>query len=66
MPLKKPKITRSTASKKQRQEIDSLASISSPPKSSKSKKSPKKQALLESLERKKEIIAQAVTDIKQA
>ena len=66
MPPKKLKITRSTASKKQRKEIDSLASLSSPPKSSKSKKSPKKQASLESPEREKGIIAQAVTETKQA
>ena len=66
MPPKKPKITRSTASKKQRQEIDSLASVSSPPKSIKSKKSPKKQASLKSPKCKKGIIAQAVLETKQA
>ena len=37
---KEPKITRSTASKRQQQEIEFLASVSSPVKSSKSKKSP--------------------------
>ena len=65
MPPKKSKVTRSTASKKQRQKINSLASVSSPPKSSKSKKSPKKQASHELPERKKGIIAQAVTETKQ-
>ena len=66
MPPKKLKVTRSIASKKQRQVIDSLASVTSPPKSSKTKKSPKKQASLELLEREKGIIVQAVTETKQA
>ena len=65
MPPKKSKITRSSASQKQRQVIDSLASITSPPKASKTKKSPKKQAPLESPEE-KGIIAQVVTDTKKA
>ena len=39
MPPKKLKSTKSTASKKLRQEIDYLASVSSPPKSSKTKNS---------------------------
>ena len=64
-----PKITRSTANKRQQQEIDSLASVSAPVKSSKSKKSPpvskEKQASIELPERKKGIIAQAVTERKQ-
>ena len=63
------KITRSTASKRKQQEIDSLASVSSPVKSSKSNKSPpvseEMQASIQSQEREKGIIAQAVTETKQ-
>ena len=69
MPPKKSKITRSTTSKRQLQEIDSLASVFSPPKSSKSKKSlpvnKEKQASIESPEREEGILAHAVTEIKQ-
>ena len=66
MSPKKLKVTRSAASQKQRQVIDSLASITSPPKAStsKTKKSPKKQASLE-LSEVKGIIAQVVTETKQ-
>ena len=62
---KKSKVTRSTASQKQRQAIDSLAFITSPPKASKTKKSTKKQASLE-LSEVKGIIAQVVTETKHA
>ena len=62
---KKSKVTRSSTSLKQRQVIDSLASVTSPPKAGKTKKSPKKQATLE-LPEKKGIIAQVVTYTKQA
>ena len=65
MPPKKSKVTRSSPSLKQRQVIDSLASVTSPPKASKTKKSSKKQAPLESPEE-KGIIAQVVTNTKQA
>ena len=64
-----PKITRSTASKRQQQEIDSLASVSFPVKSSKSKRSPpvskEKQDSIESPEHKQGIIVQVVTETKQ-
>ena len=75
------KITRSKSKeKKQEQEIESLASLSSPVKSSKSKRLPPirqrkkaalptvsedlKQVAIDLLERKKGIIAQVVTEIK--
>ena len=50
MPPKESKVTRNSASKEQRQAIDSLASITSPPKASKTRKSTEKQASLESPE----------------
>ena len=70
------KVTRSRASKRQQQEIKSLATGSSPVKSTKSKKSPpirdqQKAALpavsksINSLERKRGTIAQAVIEMKQ-
>ena len=65
MPLKKLKVTRSTASEKQCQVIDFLASVTSPPKASKTMKSPKKKASLK-LPEEKGIISQVVTDTKQA
>ena len=60
---KKSKVTRSSASLKQRQVIDSLASATSPPKVRKTKKS-RKQASLESPEV-KGITPQVVTVTKQ-
>ena len=65
MPLKTSKVTRSSASKKQRQAIDSLATVTSPPKASKTKKSTKKQASFE-LPEDKGITPQIVTVTKQA
>ena len=53
-----PKITRSTVSKRQQQEIDSLASISSPVKSSKSKK-------VDSQEREKQAAVIVIMETKQ-
>ena len=67
MPPKKSKITRSAASQKQRQTIDSLASITSPPKTnktSKTKKSQEKQSSLE-LPEVKGIVAQVLAKKKQ-
>ena len=65
MPPKEPKVTRSSASQKQRQAIHSLASVSSSPKASKTKKSTEKQASLESPEV-KGVTPQVVTVAKQA
>ena len=67
MPPKKPKVTRGTASQKQRQHIDSLATAGSPPKvSRRTKKSPsKKKASFES-PKVKEITPPVVTETKQA
>ena len=65
MPPKMSKVTRSSTSKKQRQAIDSLATVTSPPKAHKTKKSPKKQASFESPEV-KGITPQVVTVTKQA
>ena len=48
MPPKSSKVTRSSASQKQRQEIHSIATDSSPPKACKTKKSRKQQASFES------------------
>ena len=48
MPPKSSKVTRSSASQKQRQEIHSLATDFSPPKACKTKKSRKQQASFES------------------
>ena len=50
MPPKPKKVTRGSASQKQRQYIKSLAKATSPPKVRKPKKSPEKQALFESPE----------------
>ena len=50
MPPKPTKVTRGSASQKQRQYIDSLATATSPPKVRKTKKSPKKQASFKSPE----------------
>ena len=65
MPPKKPKVTRSSASQRQQQEIDSLAFVSSPPKVRKTKKSTEEQASLESPEV-TGITPQVVTVTKQA
>ena len=65
MPSKTSKVTRSSGSKKQRQAIDSLATVTSPPKARKIKKSPKKQSSFE-LPEVKGITLQVVTVTKQA
>ena len=64
MPPKPTKVTRGSASQKQGQCIDSLATAPSPPKVRKTKKSPKKQASFESPEVMK-ITPQVVTLLKK-